>query len=89
MFADKFIVLYYKGIPIKLEKFIEYPNSTLYRVKDQVYIGQVLITPDAHSFTFDMMDENEKRHIFNSATWNTTAIAIEMASFFEISCDEE
>lgn len=84
MFTEKYFSFYSGEHCIKLERFVDYKNSALFRVKYTTYIGQAIIEPSDHSFTFNLMDENGKTNFFTVSTWNTRVIAEELVEFFEI-----
>ena len=84
MFTDKYFSFYSGEQCIKLERFVDYKDSALFRVKYTTYIGQAIIEPSGHSFTISLMDDNGKTNVFTLSTWNTRAIASELLDFFEI-----
>lgn len=89
MFIDRYLSVYFNDQCIKLDRLIDYNDSSLFRVKHIIYVGQALIIPSKHSFTFHLMDYDGNSNIFTIDTWNTKAIAAELAEFFNITPEEQ
>ena len=85
MFTEKYFSFHSGEHCIKFERFVDYKDSALFRVKHATYIGQAIVEPSGHSFTFSLMDDSGKTNVFTLSTWNTRVIASELVDFFEIS----
>lgn len=84
MIVEKYLLLSHEEILVKLEKFVEYKDSVLYRVKADVYLGQVIIKPSYHSFELNMKDFRGNEKSCTIDTWDVVKVTKIIVDFFNI-----